>query len=87
MDNGHLTLNLMSLAVLYSFAGLVGGTSGIILIFINKREIESLRNLVADNVNGRYEKMDLASCKLNKNNGMFDVCFPWNAKKKKLMKL
>ena len=66
MDNGHLTLNLMSLAVLYSFAGLVGGTSGIILIFINKREIESLRNLVADNVNGRYEKIDLASCKLNK---------------------
>ncbi|KAF3584914.1 hypothetical protein F2Q69_00031390 [Brassica cretica] len=53
VDHGHLTLNLTSLAVLYSFAGLVGGTSGIILIFINKREIESLRNLVADNVNGR----------------------------------
>ena len=63
MDNGHLTLNLMSLAVLYSFAGLVGGTSGIILIFINKREIESLRNLVADNVNGRYEKN--GPCKLH----------------------
>lgn len=66
MDNGYLILNLMFLVVFYFFVGLVGGMSGIILIFINKREIESLRNLVVDNVNGRYEKMDFVSCKFNK---------------------
>lgn len=61
MDYGFFVLNLIFLVVFYFFVDLVGEMNYIILIYISKKEIKSLRSLDVYIVSGRYVRMVFVS--------------------------